>query len=175
MRREASRISEILARLGRMVESERYETVEYVGPSRMIDLRERRAAQRPPDPRLEGARVLVVDDDLGICRSLAEILEAEGCQVEAATDGDQALRRLEAGRFDVLLTDVVKPNMDGYELCAAVRERFPGLPVLMMTAFHYDKDHILKRSRTQGMQGVIFKKPVDPERLRQVLVETLGR
>ncbi len=37
--------------------------------------------------------------------------------------------------------------MDGYELFCEIRERFPGLPVLMMTAFHYDKDHIIKRSR----------------------------
>jgi hypothetical protein len=41
----------------------------------------------------------------------------------------------------------------------------------MMTAFHYDKDHIIKRSRMLGLEGVIFKKPVDPERLRQVILE----
>ena len=43
----------------------------------------------------------------------------------------------------------------------------------MMTAFHYDKDHIIKRSRLRGLDGVIFKKPVDPERLRQVLIDTV--
>jgi hypothetical protein len=56
----------------------------------------------------------------------------------------------------------------------AVRNRFPELPVLMMTAFHYDRDHIIKRSRLEGLEGVIFKKPVDPERLREKLVETLA-
>jgi hypothetical protein len=45
----------------------------------------------------------------------------------------------------------------------------------MMTAFHYDKDHIIKRSRMQGLEGVIFKKPLDPERLREVICESLGR
>jgi len=44
-----------------------------------------------------------------------------------------------------------------------------------MTAFHYDKDHIIKRSRLEGLEGVIFKKPVDPERLRAVLVEVLAK
>jgi hypothetical protein len=43
----------------------------------------------------------------------------------------------------------------------------------MMTAFHHDKDHIIKRSRMRGLDGVIFKKPVDPERLRQVLIDTV--
>ncbi len=43
----------------------------------------------------------------------------------------------------------------------------------MMTAFHYDKDHIIKRSRLEGLEGVIFKKPVDSERLRAALVEVM--
>jgi len=85
----------------------------------------------------------------------------------------QALDRLETARFDVVLTDVVMPNMDGYELYNALRERYPDLPVLMMTAFHYDKDHIIKRSKLKGLKGVLFKKPVDPNRLREVIVETI--
>jgi hypothetical protein len=43
----------------------------------------------------------------------------------------------------------------------------------MMTAFHYDKDHIIKRSRMKGLEGVIFKKPVDPAKLREVIFETV--
>ena len=61
---------------------EDYATIEYIGPARMIDLREQPRARR--DPRLAGLRILVVDDDLGICRSLKEILEAAGCRVETA-------------------------------------------------------------------------------------------
>ena len=67
------------------------------------------------------------------------------------------------------------PKMDGYELYHAIRERFPKLPVLLMTAFHYDKDHIIKRSRLSGLEGVIFNKPVDSERLRAVLYETVKK
>ncbi len=174
MRREVGRISEILARLGHMVESESYETVEYVGPARMIDLRGQRAPGAA-DPRLKDLRVLVVDDDLGICRTLEELLVGEGCLVETASDGEQALRRIETTPFDLVLTDVVMPNMDGYELYTAVRERYAQLPVLMMTAFHYDKDHIIKRSKLEGLEGVIFKKPVDPKKLREVIAETVGR
>jgi PAS domain S-box-containing protein len=174
MRRETSRITEILERLEAMARSEAYETVEYIGPARMIDLRAPRAETKV-DPRLAGKRVLVVDDDLGLCRSLAEILEGYGCAVETACDGLEGLRRIESGHFDAVLSDVVMPNLDGYELFKAVHERWPALPVLMMTAFHYDKDHIIKRSRMQGLQGVLFKKPVDPARLRDVLVEVLEK
>jgi two-component system response regulator FlrC len=73
-----------------------------------------------------------------------------------------------------VLTDVVMPNMDGYELYAAIQERRPDLPVLMMTAFHYDKDHIIKRSRMAGLETVIFKKPVDPDRLRRTLIDAVA-
>ena len=64
---------------------------------------------------------------------------------------------------------------DGYELYQAIRRMHPSMPVLMMTAFHYDRDHIIKRSRMEGLTGVIFKKPVDPQRLREVILETVDR
>ena len=174
VRREISRISEILTRLGEMVREESYETIDYIGPTRMIDLRTDRRRKRVPEQALSGVRVLVVDDDLGICRTLREILESDGCKVEVAGDGVAALAALNRLSFDVVLTDVVMPNMDGYELYTAIQERRPNLPVLMMTAFHYDKDHIIKRSRMAGLETVIFKKPVDPDRLRRTLIDAVA-
>jgi len=174
MRREVTRISGILNRLEEMVETENYETTKYIGPTRMIDLRGSRSGT-PDGPDLKDIRVLVVDDDLGICRSIEEMLAAEGCVVETAGDGAEGLRKIESSDFDVVLTDVVMPEMDGYELYSAVRERFPNLPVLMMTAFHYDKDHIIKRSKLKGLKEVLFKKPVDPDRLRRVIRETVDQ
>ena len=173
MRREVGRISGILGRLGEMVETEHYETIDYVGPAKMIDLRSHHQKHAAIDHRLEGTRILVVDDDMGICSTLKELLEAAGCKVETAHNGADGLRKVESSRFDVVISDVVMPNMDGYELYQAIRERFPDLPVLMMTAFHYDKDHIIKRSRLKGLEGVIFKKPVDPERLLEVIAESV--
>ncbi len=175
IRREVARISEILGRVSEMVESDTYETIEYIGPAKMIDLRRQRGMRPQPDERLKGLRILVVDDDQGICRTLQEILEAAGCVVHTAGDGAEALQCIEGAPFDLVLTDVVMPSMNGYQLYQAVHERHPQLPVLMMTAFHYDKDHIIKRSRLKGLEGVIFKKPVDPARLRQVIAETVGR
>lgn len=171
IRREVARISEIVERLGEMVATERYETIHYVGPARMVDLRSSERRRHAPDPRLRGLRILVADDDPGIGRTLEEMLEADGCQVEVATDGEQALAMLASRPFDLVLSDVVMPKMDGYELYLQVRACYPNTPVLMMTAFHYDKDHIIKRSRMEGLEGVIFKKPVDPDRLREAIVE----
>jgi PAS domain S-box-containing protein len=169
MRREVGRISGVLSRLGEAAESETYETIDYVGPSRrMMDLREKRTAAA--EPRLAGIRVLIVDDDLGICQSVKEILEAAGCVVSTAHDGAAGLRCVESTPLDLVLSDVVMPEMDGYELYTAIRKTHPELPVLMMTGFHYDREHVIKRSRLEGLEGVIFKKPVDPNRLIEVIL-----
>ena len=174
IRREVARVSDIVARLGEMVQEDSYETIDYIGPARMVDLR-RHHDDSGPDPRLKGLSVLVVDDDLGIRTTLREIIEAWGCVVKTASDGVEALGCIEQGGIDLVLSDVVMPNMDGHELFLAVQKSHPGLPVLMMTAFHYDKDHIIKRSRMKGVHGVIFKKPVDPTKLQEVVAETVGR
>jgi PAS domain S-box-containing protein len=175
MRREVGRIAGILGRLGEMVETEHYETIDYVGPAKMIDLRTQGQKVAAVDDRLKGVRILIVDDDIGICSTLEEILTAAGCTVETSNDGAQALSLIASSEFDVVLSDVVMPNMDGYELYEAIRDRYPTLPVLMMTAFHFDKDHIIKRSRLRGLEGVIFKKPVDPELLRKTIYETVKK
>ena len=83
VRREVARVSEIIARLGEMVQTDSYETIDYVGPARMIDLRRQRD-DSGPDARLQGLSVLVVDDDLGIRTTLREIIETWGCAVQTA-------------------------------------------------------------------------------------------
>ena len=174
IRREVARIADIIDRLGEMVMLDSYETIHYVGPSRMVDLRSEDRKRYEPDPQLHGLRILVVDDDQGISRTLQEMLEMDGCLVEVAEDGKRALEKLALAPFDLVLSDVVMPHMDGYELYRQVQKKYPELPVLMMTAFHYDKDHIIKRSRMEGLEGVIFKKPVDPDRLRRTIVESVA-
>ncbi len=174
IRREIQRVTGVLDRLGEMAREDTYQTVGYAGAARMVDLRRRAEQVATRDPRLAGLHVLVVDDDIGISGSLAEILTAWGCSVETAGDGMEALQKLKDGGFRLVLTDVVMPRMDGYELYREIQVRRPDLPVLMMTAFHYDRDHIIKRSRLLGLEGVIFKKPVDPVRLRQAILDIVG-
>jgi CheY-like chemotaxis protein len=121
------------------------------------------------DGPLVGKSVLVVDDDRGVRESVAELLRDEGCQVQTACDGREALDLVEKTPFDLVLSDVVMPRMDGYELYQECRRIRPKTAVALMTAFYYDKDHVIKRSRLEGLEGVLFKKPIDPDRLRNVL------
>jgi CheY-like chemotaxis protein len=120
---------------------------------------------------LNGLRVLVVDDDAGICQSLRDLLEEEHCCIETAPSARHAIELLRGQQFDLVLSDVVMPDMDGYQLYQAVKNTLPDLPVVLMTAFNYDKDHIIKRSCLEGLQGVIFKKPINPMLLKKLLLK----
>jgi PAS domain S-box-containing protein len=168
VRREIGRIEGLVQRLAEMARHEEYSSTTYVGDARMIDLQH---GKRAASGLLTGRRILVVDDDASVREACAETLVAEGSEVVQATDGLDALDKLEQEPFDLVLSDVVMPDMDGYELYSTARKRFPGIPVALMTAFYHDRDHVIKRSRMEGLEGVLFKKPIDPERL----VETLSR
>jgi PAS domain S-box-containing protein len=165
IRQEVQRIEKNLQRLADMAQAETYTSTSYLGAARMIDLSE---------GSLVGRRILVVDDDAALRESVAEILEAEQCQVTSATDGEEAKTALEQGSFDVVLSDVVMPGMDGYELFQYVTENYPETIVVLMTAFYYDKGHVIKRSRLEGLDGVLFKKPIDPARLRTALAKLVN-
>jgi PAS domain S-box-containing protein len=167
-----ARIQEIVAQLVARAQDSEYSTREYLHGTRMTDLRpaEARAPRRAePDPALDGLRILVVDDDLGVCLSLRDLLTQAGCLVTVATGGREALARLGEAPVDLVLSDVVMPDLDGHALFLEVRQRHPEIPVVLMTAFHFDKDHIIKRSKLAGLDDVIYKKPIDPPRLRDLI------
>ncbi len=170
IRREVARIEANVGRLSEMAESQSYRSREYLGDARMVDL----SARDDEAEALAGRRVLVVDDDPGVRDSVAEILRAAGALVFTAENGKRALAALETERFDLVLSDVVMPEMDGYELFQEVRRRSPSTAMVLMTAFYYDRDHVIKRSRLEGVQGVLFKKPIDPARLRATLAKLVS-
>jgi PAS domain S-box-containing protein len=171
------RIQSIVSQLTEMAHGSEYATREYLPGTQMTDLRalrgtsdgERAGTIEQHDPALRGLHILVVDDDLGVCQSLRDLLTQEGCEVLVATGGREAIARLENVAVDLVLSDVVMPDLDGYQLFLEISRRHPGLPVVLMTAFHFDKDHIIKRSKMAGLEDVVYKKPIDPPRLREII------
>ena len=79
------------------------------------------------------AKVLLVDDEERILQSFAKGLESIGWDVETARSGGDALRAVEESQPDVVVTDLVMPEMDGLALLAEVRKRAPNLPVVIFT------------------------------------------
>ncbi len=175
VRREVLKIQEIVNRLVEMSREGHYESREYITGQQMTDVsRGTKPAPRAERGGLDGVRVLVVDDDLGVCRSLRDVLVAEGCEVLVATDGLRALEVLNGASVDIIVTDVVMPDLDGYDLFMEVKRRGT-TPVILMTGYYYDRDHVLKRSRLEGLESVIFKKPIDPARLKAMIRTLTGR
>jgi two-component system, OmpR family, response regulator MprA len=79
-------------------------------------------------------KLLVVDDDPALARTLRRALGVEGYDVDCAADGAEALQRLSAGRYDAVVLDISMPRVDGLAVCRRMRERRDRTPVLMLTA-----------------------------------------
>ena len=79
-------------------------------------------------------RILVVDDEGAMRVALVETLRAEGYRVDGAGDGETGLEKAFASEFDLILLDVMMPELDGFAVCAEMRKRGLKMPVLMLTA-----------------------------------------
>jgi two-component system response regulator MprA len=114
---------------------------------------------------METMRVLVVDDDAAVRESLRRALRLEGFDVELAGDGAEALERLEDNGDDpdLVVLDVLMPNVDGLEVCRRLRRTGSRVPVLMLTA----RDEV--RDRVAGLDAGADDYVVKPFALEELL------
>lgn len=111
-------------------------------------------------------RVLLVDDDDLVRRALRRVLGRAGFTVEEAADGARAVEAVGPDRFDVIVSDINMPNLDGIAMLAAVRDRDLDLPVVLVTAMPQIE------TATRAVEFGAFRyliKPVDPAELLQVV------
>jgi len=119
------------------------------------------------------ARILVADDEEGIRSFLAEALERDGHEVEQAEDGAAALAQLQRQSFDVLLTDLQMPEMDGMTLLTRVRDEQPETEVIVLTA-HGSVSKAVEAMRKGAYD--FLEKPVDgPAELRLLVRRAVER
>ncbi len=78
-------------------------------------------------------RVLIVDDETGIITVLKEMLLRLNCEVMTAASGSEALEKLSVGGVDLVVTDIVMPDLDGLELIANVQSLYPALKVIAIS------------------------------------------
>ncbi|HEX8915356.1 MAG TPA: ATP-binding protein, partial [Humisphaera sp.] len=126
----------------------------------------------PTPPDLSGVRVLVVDDEADARLFIAHVLRHCGAEVAVAPSMPEALDAMDAGPFDVLVSDIAMPEHDGYELIHRVRQRPPDrgglIRALALTAFARETD--LRRSLSAGF-NMHVSKPVD----ENDLLTSIGR
>jgi CheY-like chemotaxis protein len=125
---------------------------------------------------LDGARVLVVDDDADTRQLLKRVLEIHGAAVKTAASAAEALEMIAASPPDALVADIGMPGEDGYSLMRKIRKlpsRSGGtVPALALTAYARPEDRA--RALTAGFQQYVAK-PVEPDELAAVVAELTGR
>ena len=117
--------------------------------------------------------ILIVDDEENLRLTLSRILTKSGFTVTTASSGEDALRLLQAGAYELAFIDLMMPGMGGLKLLAELRKFYPDMPVLILTA-HATLDSAIEAVR-QGARDYLLK-PADPdliiERVKSVLRET---
>ncbi|WP_106754514.1 response regulator [Pannonibacter carbonis] len=118
------------------------------------------------------ARILLTEDDEAVRTFVKRALELDGHEVQAAEDGGEALEVLtrENGRFDLLLSDIKMPVMDGIALALATARDWPSLPILLMTGFAD------QRERANGLDALVHDvvtKPFSLADIRQAVRDAL--
>lgn len=115
------------------------------------------------------ASVLLADDSVTVRQRLQHVLEGEGYRVSTASDGLDAFARLQSGRFDLLVSDVEMPRLDGFGLTARVRSdpRLAQMPVVLVTGLESPQDH--ERGVEAGANAYITKSSFEQRRLLEAI------
>ncbi|MBF5044953.1 hybrid sensor histidine kinase/response regulator [Aggregicoccus sp. 17bor-14] len=126
------------------------------------------AAAPAPSPQEQGARVLVVDDNVNAARSLSLLLKLSGYQVEVAHDGPSALVRAREWQPTHVVMDIGMPQMDGYAVAQQLRAQPALAGVRLFALTGYGQEEHRERARSVGFEEH-FTKPVSPELLLRAL------
>ena len=118
------------------------------------------------------ATVLVVDDEIDICRNMADILGDLGLVVDTAIDGPTALEMVRRRAYDIVLLDLVMPGMDGLELSQRIKQLRAGTVAIIVTAYA----NRLTREEAKSVRAWrVVAKPVDLARLMRLIDEAIDQ
>lgn len=121
-----------------------------------------------PGPR--DPRILLVDDNAVVRDMLVDLVGSLGYTADAASSGAEALALFDRRRYDIVLTDLLMPGMSGWEVLAAVRQRDPQMPVIIITGTPATGD-----PRAALPAVAVLRKPVDVTALDTMIKRMLAR
>ena len=111
-------------------------------------------------------KILIVDDDRLICWSLRETLSHEGYEVLTVETGEDAVKEAEKFSFDLLITDLKLPGMDGWGVVSRVKEMNPEIKVVVISAF--GNDDAPQKAKSFGASH-FFNKPFEMTRIKETV------
>ncbi len=112
--------------------------------------------------------ILVVDDDISMCKSMALILEYNGCVVTTAEDGFQAIERVKERPFDIAFMDIKMPGINGVDAYRKIKEIRPDTVAVMMTG--YSVGDLIEEALQEGAYAVLDK-PLDMGKVLEIVNE----
>ncbi|OGD16543.1 MAG: hypothetical protein A2Y69_14495 [Candidatus Aminicenantes bacterium RBG_13_59_9] len=115
-------------------------------------------------------RILVMDDELTVCKSIRQVLIREDCEVDMAQSGEEALRKEAEQPYDVMIVDLMMPGLSGIDLLKMLKARNPKARIIMVTGYP------TMRNTLQAMQlGAVdfLPKPFLPTTLRNLVAAAL--
>ena len=116
-------------------------------------------------------KVLVVDDDPAVRQSIDRILSSKGYAVITAENGEEALRKLNEEKYDLVYTDIRMPGMSGLEVAEQIKARRPWTPVVIITG--YGTDAAEARAKAAGVSSFVHK-PLSPEMIEDAARDALA-
>lgn len=108
------------------------------------------------------AHILIAEDDKAVREFVSRALRQDGHEVTAVSDGEQALAALARHRFDMLLADIVMPQIDGIALALKASKDYPELPILLMTGY------AAERQRAHNLEALIHQVISKPFTLKAI-------
>ncbi len=115
-------------------------------------------------------KILIVDDDEVLVSMLQETLNAMGYQAQGSTDGEEAIKKIDTEEFDLVITDIRMPKMDGISFLRSLKEKKPKLPVIMITGFSLA--YTQQRATQEGADGYLVK-PFKIEKIEELVKNLL--
>ena len=114
--------------------------------------------------------ICIVDDEEELVENLKIELEhlKPEWKILTFSEGMLAIQEIVKGNVDLVVTDIAMPDMDGYELFWRIKDYNENIPVIMMTGFGYDPNHVLVRAKVDGLKDVLYK-PFETEKLVDVI------
>ena len=120
----------------------------------------------------ENGRILVVDDDPKSRNILERLLTLTDYEVEIVKSGEEAVKRLKRSEFNLVLTDLDMPGMDGLELLSHVKSQYPDVPVIVVTGL------VSEESRNEALEAgavSLLSKPYTRDQLLAIISESLTK
>ena len=115
--------------------------------------------------------IMVVDDEAGICRNVEKVLTKNNYQVTCVTSAREALGKMAASQFDLVISDIVMPGMNGLEFLKSFKAQWPLTKAVMMTAYA-STDTAMKAIRLGALD--YLPKPFTPDELRDMIEQALS-